>query len=789
MPALGGEGLRILTDAVNKLDPNGEYVRLDVAQRSIWYSPDIVTHEFFSSYAGEEEPVRAYLVAWLIKVGGYPAGSIELEKRYPSGRGQVELDIRIADESNRAYALVEVKAPDVYGDATDPLIDGQLYAPASREPGTRVLSLATIELDADGEFVTPRSVTIDYQSWPNYDEWRGAGYPHRDDIPLNYGEATIEPLVRGGSRDLNHSVGQRELDRLRQRLHDRLWGGSNDDNAIYAWLVSVFLTKIHDEKVTDDGEAYTFQVFHNGSRPEAASATANRVNVRWREAYSKYILRDGPDPAPLNNGLFNAGDLAWVVEMLQGLSLTSAGLANGDLLGRFFEAITREGFKQSKGLFFTHYNIAAFMVEVLDVGGLARQFLRDPSRHTNDRLPYVIDPSCGSGTFLLAAMRSVTGQLQRNRESLATNADVREALNRWLPETAPNTWAAEFLYGLEKREDLATSTKVNMVLHQDGHTHIYKDDALAPLDQIAARHSEEKFRTHNEHASGYPRPVAATMDVVITNPPFSLTLDAIILESLSQTFSLSTQRNSENLFLERWYQLLNPGGRLGAVLPESFFSTPENVSARRFLFHHFHVRAIVSLPPHAFQPWTPTRTSLLFAERKTAAEILAWGEAYDTNKQDLELSRRSATTTLNRLRSPRATDDKVIQARVRGELHGHLRILGIDSSPELTTKADLDQVQELLRGIDVEQIAFARTVGTLASDESYCGITVTEIGYRRTKRGETNRRNDLFNAAVTIEGVTTSVRNLNSAASSWCITTTNTDDDALSLLRRANLWH
>ena len=430
------------------------------------------------------------------------------------------------------------------------------------------------------------------------------------------------------------------------------------------------------------------------------------------------------------------------------------------------------------------------MVEVLDVAGLARTFIREPARHTNDRLPYVMDPSAGSGTFLLAAMHAVTARIEKDRKTLATNADVRDSLNRWLPEGAPNTWAAEFLYGIEKREDLTTSTKVNMVLHQDGHTHVYKDDALAPLNEIAARHHEEKFRTHLEPGSGYLRPVAESMDVIITNPPFSLTLDAGVIASLSTTFELSQQRNSENLFLERWYQLLRPGGRLGAVLPESFFSTPENADARRFLFHHFHVRAIVSLPSHAFQPWTPTRTSLLFARRKEPKEIKQWGDFYDATYQDLNFSYRSARAALRRLRFPKETENEQDLAPAREELVFQLNALDVSNIPPLDTIDGVNRAQTVFGSIDIKQIAFSRTVRALADDESYLGLVVSEIGYRRTRRGESSKRNDLFRAKVTNGKTSTIIRNLslNSAGGQWVIYRDGSSEDALSQLDVANLW-
>ena len=69
--------------------------------------------------------------------------------------------------------------------------------------------------------------------------------------------------------------------------------------------------------------------------------------------------------------------------------------------------------------------------------------------------------------------------------------------------------------------------------------------------------------------------------------------------------------------MERWYQLLKPEGRIGVVLPESFFSVEDDIAGRYFLYKHFNIRAIVSLPSHTFLPHTPTNTSLLFASKKT----------------------------------------------------------------------------------------------------------------------------------------------------------------------------
>ena len=61
-----------------------------------------------------------------------------------------------------------------------------------------------------------------------------------------------------------------------------------------------------------------------------------------------------------------------------------------DILGDFFEGIIRDGFKQSKGQFFTHTNIVTFILWALQLDKLAIQRI-----NTDKEIPYLIDPSAG----------------------------------------------------------------------------------------------------------------------------------------------------------------------------------------------------------------------------------------------------------------------------------------------------------------------------------------------------------------------------------------------------------
>jgi hypothetical protein len=111
--------------------------------------------------------------------------------------------------------------------------------------------------------------------------------------------------------------------------------------------------------------------------------------------------------------------------------------------------------------------------------------------------------------------------------------------------------------------------------------------------------------------------------------------------------------------------------------------------------------------------------------------------------------------------------------------------------PEPTHDPDrgllLDELRESLKTVDVASLAFRRTVDATAPEDSYVGISVNEIGYRRTKRGEAARRNDLFSAVSETEDGAVTIRNVNLAGRPWRIVSDETET-AAAILREANLW-
>ena len=79
------------------------------------------------------------------------------------------------------------------------------------------------------------------------------------------------------------------------------------------------------------------------------------------------------------------------------------------------------------------------------------------------RTDLVLDPACGSGGFLLYALDHV------RREGRSNCFTLRQPSSIFNTGT---TSAQNNLYGLEINDELARVAKMNMIIHDDGHTNI-----------------------------------------------------------------------------------------------------------------------------------------------------------------------------------------------------------------------------------------------------------------------------------------------------------------------------
>ncbi|EGT4136368.1 hypothetical protein EQZ09_00715 [Clostridium perfringens] len=623
-----------ILEKIAKIDPKNEIVKIDELNKKITYNKDIDGWD--KAKFEDEGYVRAYLVVSLIKHKKYKMKDIVLEKHYNIGSNPDEksafLDILVKDKNNKdnSFMLIEVKTLDEY-EVKKKNIETQLFNIAaiqnSKEGEVSYLVYYTLD-----DILQDKFIMIDFKKYSGYSRWLKAidqgdtTEKALNVIPEDYGSVKhqcfanisvetdeFKPLINCYSEDY--------MKTLKNNLHNTLWGGgsANYNDVIFA-INRMFASKIYDELITPDGAEYGFQIKYSGDTPENINETYQRISKLYKSALvelfgmSEY---EANKEELLYSNKISMDKFAKVVEFIEGISLTGNEL-EGDFLGDFFESIITNEFKQDKGQFFTHWILCLFIVEALQIKqDIFNRLSKAKGIRLNTIMPYVIDPSCGSGTFLVQLVKSVEKYYNQKKDELnlpiALKKQIEELFTSYAGDkTVKNSWANDYIYGIEPNPDLETAAKLNLIFHGARDAKIFKADGLGSFstydDAVLGYYKTKKMKDIENYEMN------EKFDYIVSNPPFSL-------KSYVNGFIYSDKKNSENIFVERWYQLLKEGGKLGVVLPDSIFDTTENKYIREFIYRYFKIDAIVSVDKSAFQPYTSTKVSILFATKKTAKEV------------------------------------------------------------------------------------------------------------------------------------------------------------------------
>lgn len=609
----------------------------DYENKKIKYNSKFQFNETVSVINGDEEIVRAYFLTKLVNELGYSLEKIEAEKEYTAGRpftNTSRIDVIVHDENGDNFLFIELKSPHDYHTLdTDKHIEEQLFKVSgmAQQEGKKVKYLVYYTFDIINEDLKDECIIIDNEKYTIFSDWKDERN-YTDELPASYGISKKTAYVKKSSKDLETNFSQTILDKLQEDLHNVLWGGgSTDDNEIFSSLTNLILAKIEDEDITEDGNEYGFQclVFdnHGVEEYESNEILFERINKIYRQALKDRLnITDNTvleKSYVIDTNKFSLNKLRYTVQQLEKYSFVDGknSVSGKDILGDFFESIVRVGFKQSKGQFFTPVNVVKFMLWAVQADKLAFERINN-----HQEIPYLIDSSAGSGSFLIEYMKFITENINhRFKDKVSSKRAVQNKMIEWFPSAnRENSWAQIYVYGSELNFNLGTAIKVNMILHGDGSANVFvggqKGDGLLPFHMYKKNGGVNELDKENT-SDVYEKNVNEHFDLILTNPPFSVDLDNETQRSLADNYIFSEKECSENLFIERYYQLLKPNGRMAVVLPESIFDTSDNRYIRLFLYKYFKVRAVVSLPQITFQPYTSTKTSILFAQKKTKTEV------------------------------------------------------------------------------------------------------------------------------------------------------------------------
>ena len=529
------------------------YIRLIDEETRIHYVAPDKTYKF----TDPEEQVRARYYVELIERYQYPQTRIDLEVPVPHRIPTNSADIVIFQDTDKKnpYIVVECKKDGITEMEFQQAIEqtfgnctplGGNYAAVIAGNTRRFFNVKDFEpLERQRNIIA--------------------------DIPVRYGSVQEWRYKKGDVNWDLQVVDRGALIHALEKCHDTLWqGGRLTPSDAFDELAKILFIKIRDEKkARRDGEPYDFQI----KTRETPKSVADRIKGLYQEEKAK-------DPEIFTKDI-EVGDspLFSVVSHLQGINLNQTDL---DVKGVAFERFLGSYFRGDMGQYFTPRELVEFMIKMVE------------PHHEES----ILDPACGSGGFLLYAMDHIYRQASEFYEE-----GIREHYAYW------HNFAEKRLFGIEVSDTIARVAKMNMILHDDGHSNVIGSDALVNFDTLTAR------------GKGFEK---ETFDIILTNPPFGAKVKKEESEYLDN-YKLGKGKKSqitEILFLERCFDFLKwETGKLAIILPDGILNNSSLQYVRDYIEQHFQILAVVSLPQIAFKYYKAgVKASILFLRKFSPEE-------------------------------------------------------------------------------------------------------------------------------------------------------------------------
>ena len=613
-----------------------DYIQLGVDNGLISFNEDksrifYVHQKKERSYGNPEEKVQAETFLKLILDYNYPEGRIRQFVPVTMGREVKEADIVVyADDMCLSpHILVECKRQEVSEAEYQQAIE-QAYSYAFALPSDVKYVWVTSGIKSDYfEVDKTQNTRNQLPDIPQY------GVESIATFKYVYG-AQYLPEEKGKQKFFELSViDQSELTRRFKQAHEALWaGGQLNPSEAFDELDKLIFCKIWDErKPRKVGEPYDFQIITVPKTEEKDERKRrliendnlyNRIKALYEEGRKRdaEVFRDNIRLTPEK--------IRTVVSYLESVNLNETDL---DSKGRAFETFMGSFFRGNFGQYFTPREIVDFIVDVL------------PIKHDSK----VLDTSCGSGGFLLYALNKVRNEATKYYPYYKNDA---RQYARWFPYW--HDFAQNNLYGIEISEQISRAAKMNMIIHDDGHTNVITSDGLVSDDTL-------QMKTNN------PGFEYGTFDFIITNPPFGSTIRQSE-QAYLKTYLLGKKeedwlavkavpentrdgQSSEVLFIEQDYKFLKEGGYLAIVLPDGILTNSSMQYVRTQIEDWFRIVAVVSLPQTAFtangagvkcsvlflKKWDKVHTKILVDTKKDIEARLLKDNNYLSQRQAWEL--------------------------------------------------------------------------------------------------------------------------------------------------------
>ena len=528
-----------------------------ISQKEVKASP--TSEEFLAT-----QPFSFRLVNEL----GYPKMHIQTRPQFrvkesPGGRPRWPVDIAVFNNENHTYEnvyiIIECKKRNI-DDAT-----GQLQRYLERcgavfgvwFDGSNTIYIRKI-LSSDG--------TIKYVRVP--------GLPRYGDPP--------DHIIRRIRKELTAST---NLTAIFKSLHNFLLAeaiGITRSEEIARQLIYMLFIKLYDEINTPLNDETSFQCSYE-SDPEIIANEIRALFDKVTSSYAEVFTED-------DRLTLDSNSIKFIIGTLQDICIMESSL---EALGEAFEAIVGDAVKGEEGQFFTPRNAIKFMVNFIKP---------EPNE-------IVLDPACGSGGFLIETLFHKWKKIDEKGKKLSHPEHI---IISDKVHCATNT-----IHGIDKDDFLSKVAKAYMAFMGDGRSNVHCGNSLDVMNDLILLNPKI--------------PKLNSIDIILTNPPFGKKCKVTGRNRLRQyelarkhkrksNYYIPGELNAsfppQHLFIERCYQWLKPGGRMGIVMLESTFGMPKWAYIVDFIIKHFKILGIASMPEDLFQPYTHAKTCLVFLKKR-----------------------------------------------------------------------------------------------------------------------------------------------------------------------------
>lgn len=373
------------------------------------------------------------------------------------------------------------------------------------------------------EFSEPRgwkSVTI------NGRQASGLFSPTEVQLLLAQNHAEIQDLV------VDEKLFLEKAERINQVLHL----GAINKNQRAKVMAALLLSVIDDTTPNIDANP-------RGLIRDINSRVVNVLEKHSKREFEELIKITLP-PSPDNHFKFRKALVETIQELLL-LNIRSAMNSGADVLGKFYEVFLKYGNGAKEiGIVLTPRHVTQWVVRALNI-----------QKHD-----YVLDPTCGTGGFLVAAF-----------DHVKTSANEQQL----------SEFKKYHLFGVEQEAEVVALAIVNMIFRGDGKNNIVEGNCFQK--HLARRNFGSIVSAEFRQEAGKP-----VITKVLMNPPFAL----------------KSSDDKEFRFVQHALDQMEDGGILFSVLPISVMS--ESGEEREWrsgrLLKENTLLSVVTFPPELFYP-------------------------------------------------------------------------------------------------------------------------------------------------------------------------------------------